>query len=118
MLAALSSERNSIGIDIDDSFQMLLHDRMTDPDSLNQVTGNHIRNHLTFIEGRKAEDKPVRYWDDFSGFPVMTVQECELQLHFMKECSKEGNRWIGAYERLPLTDILAESDSNQLALSL
>ncbi len=119
MLAALSSERNSIGIDIDASFQLLLHDQMTrNPDSLNQVTGNRIRNHLTFIEGRKAEDKPVRYWNDFFGFPVMTMQERELQLHFLRECTKECSRWIGKYERLPLADILAERDSNQLALSL
>lgn len=119
MLAALSSERNSIGIDIDASFQTLIHDQMTgNSNSLNQVTGNRIRNHLTFIEGRKAEDKPVRYWNDFFGFPVMTMQERELQLHFLRECKNEGNRWIGEYERPSLVYILAESGSNQLALSL
>jgi hypothetical protein len=46
------------------------------------------------------------------------MQERELQLHFLRGCKKEGSRWIGEYARLPLADILAERDSNQLALSL
>lgn len=119
MLAALAAERHSIGFDIDESLRPLVQKQMTTTwRSLNDINANRIRNHMLFIETRKSQGKPIRYWNDFFGFPVMTMQERQLQLHFLRQCTDTGNRWIGFYERRSLADILEEQKPAQFALRL
>ena len=70
-LAAISSERNSIGIEIDESFRNIILNKIVDKKTimdLNEYISNRIKNHSDFINVR-LKKKEIKYLNEFHGVP-------------------------------------------------
>ena len=80
-LAAIASERNSIGIEIDDTLEETINERIsTCPISdFQSLTENRLDLHCKFVESYL---KPLRYFNDFHQFPVVTRSEQDIKLRF------------------------------------
>ena len=83
--AAMTSGRNSIGVEIDENIQNAIC-----PIKRNIVTfsNEHLRqrllNHLRFVEDRLENSAPLKYISKHYGFPVMTSQEQFVLLNELK----------------------------------
>lgn len=92
-IAAIASERNSIGYEIDNSFDDLIEANISSNiiDNLNQYTKNRVEQHRSFINDRLQDNKgEVKHFSDFFGMPVMTNQETEMKLSFVDDIQKNG----------------------------
>jgi DNA modification methylase len=88
-LAAITSERNSIGIEIDEGFKKHIFEKIQDKTTvqdLNEFILNRIENHLSFINKRKIH-KEVKYINDYHMIPVVTNQEIDLKVKTIKKIS-------------------------------
>lgn len=90
-LAAIVSERNSIGYEIDKKLAPNIQDSITGvtTDQLNAVIFDRYKNHLDFINKRKADKKNFKYHNETIGMDVMTKQELEISLHYVKEVKRK-----------------------------
>ncbi len=96
MLAAISSERNSTGVDLNPALGEMTRDRAF----LFLQEGNNyllrrLQHHLDFIRAREKEGQPIKYRNKHHGFPVITRQEEEIKINLI-----EG---IQPQERFPVT---------------
>lgn len=93
-MAAITSGRNSIGIEID----LLLKDTIVENllslevDTYNQIIFNRLNTHLQFVERRLSEGKEVRYGNLLSNCLVMTKQEQEIAFHYLKSMEYDLNK--------------------------
>ena len=84
-LAAMASQRNSIGIEIDESFKDIIHERLqNDVMPANAYTENRIKKHKEFICRREQEKGNVKYTSDIYKFPVVTRQETKMKISLLK----------------------------------
>ncbi len=118
-LAAICSQRNSIGYEIDSNlkeeiFDKLLHSK----DYLNKVIETRINNHIEFIQERIVEKGPTKYVNNIYGFPIVTNQEVELFIKNIQSISKnENDIVISSYIDTPQLKIeLARNDLIKLDL--
>ncbi len=120
-LAAISSGRNSIGIEIDSTFRELISNRIqlfipnaTDP------TTNRIAAHLQFVkEYTKNKDLP-KHFNTIHGFPVITRQETEMQLYSIVGMSQDETgsanidyEPIGKYDSQPARKKVPSAEEGQ-----
>ncbi len=85
MLAAMASERNSIGYEIDESFQPIIQKRINSSQSfLNDYIENRINSHVEFTKKREQEKGPLSYTNKNHNFHVITNQETELIIRSIK----------------------------------
>ena len=112
-IAAILSERNSIGIEIDPLLKPAIQETVT---SLSVSTANmliHERylQHIHFIEERIGRGKEVKYYNDRINCPVMTSQETDLTLHYIDKIHIEDSRTMGLeittsyLEKQPIADL-------------
>jgi DNA modification methylase len=91
-LAAITSNRNSIGIEIDKNFEEVIFDTLSKNviEKCNKYIRQRIDNHLKFVEERiRVKGKEAfKYTNEFFKFPVMTKQETKLTLDYLKNCKK------------------------------
>jgi len=81
-LAAMASNRNSIGFEIDPRFQEMIANLTTKIVSFaNRYMQNRLASHLEFVNKRLSERGPLKHINDVYGFPVMTKQEKEILLN-------------------------------------
>ncbi len=91
-LAAMASERNSVGVEIDPSFLQIIHEMLENATAVsNSRIEKRFADHMAFVKNRKKEDKPVKYENIPHGFPVMTNQEKMLRINELKSVQKNGN---------------------------
>lgn len=89
-LAAILTERNSVGYEIDS----LLHDiidqniQSFDIDDANRSISDRFHRHISFVEERELAKKEVKHYNDKLGCKVMTGQESDLIFHFIKDILK------------------------------
>lgn len=89
-LAAMFTERNSVGYEIDS----LLHDiidqniQSFDIDDANRSISDRLHRHISFVEERESAKKEVKHFNDRLGCKVMTGQETDLIFHFIKDISR------------------------------
>lgn len=112
-LAAILTERNSVGYEIDS----LLHDiidqniQSFDIGDANRSISDRFHRHLSFVEERESAKKEVKHFNDKLGCKVMTGQESDLIFHFIKDILKipTANNHISYetsyYSYRPLIDI-------------
>ncbi len=78
-LAAIASGRNSVGYEIENTFQDI---NLTAKDNIIETSRHVIQkrllNHLDFIDQRMKSNGPLKHSNRHYGFPVMTAQEKEL----------------------------------------
>jgi DNA modification methylase len=84
LFAAMSACRNSIGLEVDRSFESIISARSkTAVVGMNNYLALRLQAHMRFIE--EHQQKPFRYRNINYGFPVMTRQERELLIHFVQK---------------------------------
>jgi len=81
-LAAMASNRNSIGFEIDPRFQEIISDSASRIVSFaNNYMQNRLASHQYFITKRLSEKRPLKHINNVYGFPVVTKQEKEIFLN-------------------------------------
>lgn len=91
-VAAMSSERNSIGYELDPRFENIIIKRLEGiVEFANQRINKRLQRHENFVQRRLAQGKPLKYMNNAYGFPVMTKQEENLIIHLLKTVDKIKN---------------------------
>jgi DNA modification methylase len=94
MLAAMASGRNSIGIEIDESFKARILERIRNFSATAvQIQENRINAHKQFIEDYSAKKGIPKYINEYYKFSVITNQEVNLVLPKVETVTieNEGN---------------------------
>ena len=74
--AAMTSGRNSIGVEIDESFQGAFCPIADDIVEFSKdYLHDRLQRHFEFVQNRIEESRPVKYTNRHYGCPVMTGQE-------------------------------------------
>ncbi len=90
-IGAIASGRNSIGVEIDNTFNEIIEDKINNSIQLNDFIEERIKNHKEFIEKRVKEKGETKYLNNFYGFPVVTNQETNMQIPKIKNVNKKTN---------------------------
>ncbi len=89
MLAAMASGRNSIGYELDGNFLEIIENRLEGIIKFsNDYLQNRIKKHEEFVHQRELENKPLKYCADNYNFKVMTAQETNISIPFLKAINK------------------------------
>jgi len=81
-LAAMVSARNSIGYEIDDSFQTAnSRSEKSLVARFKKMIHQRLLNHLEFVRQRMESKGNLKYTNSHYGFPVLTAQEKELLIN-------------------------------------
>lgn len=92
MLAAMCNGRNSIGLEIDGSFEEIITSQCENIVHFsNEIIRKRLENHLDFITKRTENGKETKYKNEYYGFPVITRQEVKLKLNLLENIQKNGN---------------------------
>lgn len=85
VLAAITAGRNSVGYEIDNNFAYPVKQKLANelPD-LNRHNLQRLKNHINFVRDYPKEKGELKYTSKHYGFPVMTKQEKELKIIFVK----------------------------------
>lgn len=101
IIAAMLSERNSIGFDIDKEFQSIINDRIEQADlsELNQIVRDRIQAHQTFVSERSsdASKSALKHYNTNLDIGVMTGQEREVNLCYIKKIAKDSTSFVVSY---------------------
>jgi hypothetical protein len=99
-LAAIASNRNSIGYEIDPMFLDIIIDNIesTPIAFYNSIIQNRINQHINFINERNADIKKgdIKHYNENLKLPVMTTQETEIKLPFISEVNRTTESRIEA----------------------
>ncbi len=90
-LAAMASERNSIGIEIDNNLSESITATLLDKEeALNQIIKSRLESHLEFVVNRKKTkgEDAFKHMNEHYGFPVITKQEALLQFSQLASITK------------------------------
>ncbi len=91
-LAALAAGRHSIGCEIDTRFSGAVNTRIeTEGLSLTSLNTERINSHKDFVERYSMDKGELKHFNRYFNFPVMTGQERELRLPFLKKVEKLGS---------------------------
>ena len=109
--AAMTSARNSIGIEIDERFQSAINSVVC---GILQFSNNYIHdrvdNHFEFVKNRIQNSKPLKYMNKYYNFPVMTSQEKDILLNTLKNVEVlEDNSFEVIYSLEPDTYDIAQT---------
>ena len=108
--AAMTSGRNSIGVEIDKSFQNVLCPIAQDIVNFsNTYLQDRALRHLEFVKNRIQNAKPLKYTNAYYGFPVVTSQEQFIlfnNLETVEAC--RNNIFQVAYSTNPKLGILID----------
>ena len=101
--AAMTSGRNSIGVEIDESFQQVIcpivHHIV---DFSNGYLSDRLQRHLAFVENRIQNAGAIKYTNKYYGCPVVTSQEQFIFLNSLKEIrTRKDNIFEVTYSKKP-----------------
>jgi modification methylase len=93
MAAAMATERESIGFEIDTNFKELYKERFKDIVVFsNDTIQNRLNNHRIFIENeRQKKKRTFRHNNKKYGFSVVTKQETEIKFDLLTNITDQGN---------------------------
>jgi len=93
-LAAIATNRNSIGYEIDPMFLNIISENIksTPVSFFNSIIQNRIDQHVKFINERKADIKKgeIKHYNDNLKLAVMTSQETEIKLPYVVEVDRKS----------------------------
>ena len=82
-LASVSSARNSINIEIENSFSEIIEEEVLhSKERLNRMSEERLEKHRVFMKTYSGDKKPG-YMNHIHGFPVVTSQETDIKLDFL-----------------------------------
>lgn len=91
-LAAMASQRNSIGVEIDEYFNKIIFENITESmPFLNSIAYRRLNQHIEFVEKRIQEKGLLKHVNKFYNFPVMTGQERELCFNMITNITSQNN---------------------------
>ncbi len=86
MFAAMTSARNSIGLEIDERFYDLILSGINDiVEFANEHNSNRIQKHIDFIKENSKKYEEAEYINKFYNLPVTTKQEIDLKLNVLED---------------------------------
>lgn len=98
ILACMTANRNSIGIEIDNGIADLARDRLNvSADELNRIIKSRISAHLSFISSLPEEIKAKCYQNENHDFLVKTKQETAIYLSSVSDLTHNGSFVICEY---------------------
>lgn len=98
-LAALASERNSIGIEISSEIAELARCRLSESkDMLNAIISSRLSAHMNFISSLGEEKRNRCYQNTIHDFPVKTKQEILTNLQHIDSIAYESGSIVCKYE--------------------
>ncbi len=90
--AAMTSGRNSIGVEIDESFRQSIDPIAYDIIQFsNDYIYDRIIRHFEFVNDRLQSSRPLKYKNKHYGCPVVTNQEQHIIVNFLKEVQSNKN---------------------------
>ena len=94
--AAMASERNSIGIEIDDSLQKLFFAQISTENALalNQYISQRLEQHKLFVA---HYNKPLKHFNSIHNVAVVTGQERQLRLRLIESMQTRDNAVTVSY---------------------
>lgn len=85
VFAAMASERNSIGIEIEENFRDIIMEGVEEiVDYANEYNEDRIQQHIEYVSKREKENGGMKYKSNYYGFPVVTKQELDFKLNRLK----------------------------------
>jgi DNA modification methylase len=98
--SAIASGRNSIGYEIDSNFRQLIHEKILNSINLsNELIENRLEKHIKFVIEREKEKGELKHKSNIYDFNVVTSQEKNLTLPFIKKVhEKNKDEFIAEYE--------------------
>ncbi len=114
MLAAAAAGRNSIGFEIDSSFESRIFDQLIQGAELaQQRLRDRIQSHLDFVESRIQNDQgEMKHLSRNYRFPVMTRQEVDLRFYPLISIAPAGP---GRFEAIYEESLKERSDGRETA---
>lgn len=101
-LAAIASNRNSIGYEIDPMFLNIITENIesTPVTFYNSIIQNRIDQHINFITERNADIKKgeIKHYNDNLKLPVMTKQETDIKLNFVTSVKRTDKKLVATYD--------------------
>lgn len=101
-LAAIASNRNSIGYEIDPMFLNIITENIesTPVTFYNSIIQNRIDQHINFITERNADIKKgdIKHYNDNLKLPVMTNQETDIKLNFVTSVKRKDKILVATYD--------------------
>ncbi len=98
--AAMAGGRNSIGIELEESFVEVAERRLLDGRSeLNSCAQQRLEQHALFITNYSAQKGSPKHYNEFYRLPVVTSQETDIRLPFIaqiipeNDCIIAGHAW-------------------------
>ena len=101
--AAMTSGRNSVGVEIDKSFHSTICPMARQiVDFSNGYLRDRLRRHFEFVEDRIRTSGPLKYTNKHYGFPVVTSQEQSILLNGLDDVREaDDNIFEVAYSAKP-----------------
>ena len=95
-VAAMLSERNSIGYEIDEGMKNCIKNTIQSYaiSEMNQIILNRYTKHFEFIASRKSEGKEIKHYNEVLSCSVMTSQETDISLHYIKQVLSQESRGV------------------------
>lgn len=95
-VAAIISNRNSIGFEIDERFSELICDNINSMsiNQINEIIDNRINAHKQFVIDRIQNKKEVKHYNDNLQMPVMTTQEKGIKFSYITDIKTTENSCI------------------------
>lgn len=101
-LAAIASNRNSIGYEIDPIFLNIITDNIesTPISFYNSIIQNRIDQHIKFITERNADIKKsgIKHYNENLKLPVMTGQETDIKFSYITSVKNNLTELITTYD--------------------
>ena len=92
MLAAMASERNSIGLELDKSLEGVIKNLAGNiVDFSNIYIRDRMERHLKLVEERNKKNKPLKHYNHHHNIPVATRQETCLKINQLKGVQEESH---------------------------
>ena len=96
-IAAMMSQRNSVGVEIDAKLLPYIFDNIDGISTkmVNEAIYQRYINHLEFVRERESLGREVKYYNEDLKCKVMTSQETDMNIHFLQSIIKCHNKTIG-----------------------
>jgi len=99
-LAAIASERNSVGYEIDSNFKNHIDKRIDNcADYLNNYIYQRLENHKEFLKERKKKEKINKYINKNLNLEVVTKQESEINFKLVDSIKIDKNSYKVLYKK-------------------
>ena len=97
-LAAIMSNRNSIGYEIDDKFIEIIADNILSSSvaEMNDVIDRRITAHKRFVSER-MQSKEIKHYNEYLDMPVMTSQETDMRFVYLSSISGDKHNFTAEY---------------------